>query len=254
MVRCVFELLKTLVMGWGLIFALGFCSPLWAKAFQMNLAGFFASQRIYRGAVTWPKATAMGGPGFIFYRRLKVFGPHLSYDFSGAEGEPEFQLGLRLFDDNPPWLREGDFRGDYRNQRRSTLELGGRVKLKLGKKKRHFVGLFVGRELRRTKGLYAAFSGGMPILPFTSLKAELALAEASTARYLYGPAAKAGWAHGGLEIFVVFPFVPWRGVSFLSFKRDWILEESNQRADYIRGQSANNTFSLRLIWDLPLGG
>ncbi len=234
-----------------IIFGVGTILPMTqAKPFRVTLAGAFSSQRIYRGAITWPKPTVILGPAFIFYERLKLAGPALNYSFFDQAHFLELKTGFRFYSDGKPWISFSDHREDHRNQRKSSLEANFQIKYKFGPRKKFSISGFLGRDIKEYNGFYSALSLRVPVWFFTSLSGKLGWAEKSTAIYLYGLTAREGFADADLTLNTIFPFVPWKGVAMFYLKRSWILEGENRSANYVVGQAINNTFGFRLIWNL----
>lgn len=221
----------------------GICHAQWSMDFMFG----GASQSVYRGAQTWPEPSLRLGPGFSYNQRLFIQGPHVYWSFFDKEDSVQLSFGVHYFDDNDPMIKLKKHNEDHRNQRKNSLEFYSKGEWKFGVKNRFGVNYLIARDFISYEGLYSEIGAKAPVLPFTSLHGRLSLAEKSSNQYLYGPTSISGVGYGALGLRVVFPFLPFEGISFLNYERSWVLHGINQQAEYVLGDSEHDVYSLTVI-------
>jgi len=214
---------------------------------SMDLALGGQTQSVYRGAETWPEKSLMFGPGFSYNNRLFIQGPHVYWAFFDRQDDRQVILGVHYFDDNKPMISLGNHSVDYRNQRKNSLEFYSRGEYKFGWKKKFNLNFQFARDFISYEGLYSEIGAQAPLLPFTSLSTKFSFAEKSTQSYLYGPGSLSGFGYTSLGLKFVWPFLPFEGIAMLGYDYSWVLKGVNQQADYVRGRSRHQVFSLRII-------
>lgn len=224
-------------------------SSLLAKPFGLRVMANYNSQQVYRGAVTWPKPTAIAGPMLVFYDRLFVAGPNIFYTPTTRLDDFQWRVGVNFWDDNDPPIHFGDHEEDYRNKRSSSLELQTQFQYNFGWRKRFNAGAFLAREVKENIGLHSEVFLGAPLLPFTSVQARLSFSEKKMNKYLYGPTGVSGAGYSSFSFNGIFPFVPWNGMIMVNYTRFIVLKGENKTADYIRSDDINDVVSVRLFWN-----
>ncbi|PIP95614.1 MAG: hypothetical protein COW00_00550 [Bdellovibrio sp. CG12_big_fil_rev_8_21_14_0_65_39_13] len=230
-----------------LLILLTFFTHLAHAQWSMDLALAGQSQSIYRGAETWPEKGLMLGPGFSYDNQLFIQGPHVYWAFFDRQDDRQLILGIHYFDDNKPMISLGDHEVDYRNQRKNSLEFYSRGEYKFGWKNKFNLNFQIARDFISYEGLYSEIGAQAPLLPFTSLSTKISFAEKSTQSYLYGPGSLSGAGFSSLGLKFVWPFLPFEGIAMLGYDYSWVLKGINQHADYVRGRSRHQVFSLRII-------
>lgn len=220
-----------------------------AKPFGVRVMANYSSQQIYRGAVIWPKPTALAGPMLVFYDRVYFAGPNLFYSPTNREDQFRWRTGLTFFDDDDPPLSFGDHEEDYRNRRKSSAEYYFQASYNFGFRNKFQVGIFASREIKEGFGLHGEVFAASPLLPFTTLQARYSVSEKAMGKYLYGSDGDGGPGYFSLAINAVYPFVPWDGIIMANYARSWVVQGVNKHADFVRGNDQNDVFSLRIFWN-----
>ena len=216
---------------------------------NIKLMAAYQNQSVYKGAVTWPKASAMVGPMFVFYKRFFLAGPSFYYAPFDRDNHHYINSGLRYYDDGEPLIKLSDHEKDYRNERKATLNGHFLYAYNFGFKKKFKIGGKIEKDFTDHKGLHTELNLGAPFLPFTSLGLDIGYGEKSSNQYLYGPSSQSGMSYSAFNLNAVYPFVPWDGVAMINLKRSWVLQGQNKQAYYIRGDHINDQISLRLFWN-----
>lgn len=220
-----------------------------AKPFGVRFMANYQTQQVYRGAVIWPKPTAIAGPMLVFYERVFFAGPNLFYSPTNRKDQLQWRTGVTFFDDDDPPIKFGDHQEDYRNRRKSSLEAYAQVSYNFGFRNKFQIGAYLGREVKENLGLHAEVFGALPLLPFTTFQVRYSVSESQMARYIYGPEANSGSGYASLALNAVYPFVPWDGIIMANYARSWVVQGPNKHADYIRGNDETDVFSLRIFWN-----
>tara|TARA_R110002072_G_scaffold64203_4_gene159636 strand:+ start:80188 stop:80877 length:690 start_codon:yes stop_codon:yes gene_type:complete len=214
------------------------------------LFGNIQSQSVFRGAVTYSKPSAIAGPSFIFFDTITIAGPSLFYSYGNPRKDKFiFKLGVKYVDDGVP-LFVSSSKEDFKNQRRNTVELSSDLQYSFGKKNKFGFGLQFHKDIKRHKKSLIEFNAKAPILPFTSLKLLTSFAQKEMNQYIYGPSSTSGAAYTSANIDIVIPFVPWEGIAKVGVVHTWVMKESNENAEYIRGDGKNFHSYFRLIWNV----
>lgn len=221
-----------------------------SENFKFSLMSFYQSKNVYRGALIWPEPGMLVGVSLRIYQKFVWRGPSLTYEVFGKQENQRLNFGINFSDDNRPWIRFKSAEKNYRNQRDGALESSVRYRYKFGFKNLFYLGFFASQELITYKSYYYEAQAGMPLIPFFKLSVAAGNGSIETNRYIFGPEAKEGWGHYRYAITAVIPFVPWDGIIINSFTRSKIISGANRNADYIRGESENSVFSMRVIWKL----
>ncbi|MCP4912141.1 MAG: hypothetical protein GY909_03395 [Oligoflexia bacterium] len=217
---------------------------------KITLFGMGQSQSIFRGAVTYSKPSAMLGPSFTFFDSIVLAGPNIFFKAGDRNKDSvTYKIGVRYIDDNVPMF-VSESKNDFKNQRRNTIESYAEASYRFGWRNKFGFSTELMKEWKRHKKSMATFSAFAPILPFTSLKGTISLAQKEMNQYIYGPSGTSGVGFSSLNINTVIPFVPWEGIAMLGATQYWINKEANQNAEYIRGDDKNMNFYFRIIWNV----
>ena len=219
------------------------------KAFGIQTMAFYSSQQNFRGAVIWPEPIFFPGPMLVFYEKLYLAGPNIFFSPTKRTDQFQWRVGSQFIDDDDPPISFGDHEEDFRNRRKSTIETYFQGSYSFGPRKGFRIGTFISRDWKEGNGLHAEFFAGMPLLPFTTLQGRVSFSEKAMSQYIYGPSSQSGVGFSSLGVNGVIPFVPWDGVILVNFTRFWVMQDSNKSADFVRGDSKNNVFSLRVVWN-----
>lgn len=235
---------------WAAIFALTTLQQAHSesKVFSSTLSTMFMTKSVYRGAEFWPKPMYFVAPSLQFFGQINVRGPNISWTPFDRKSQHDFTLGFQIVDDAEPPLTIGDHEEDFRNKRSTAYDLLARYVYKFGYRNKFELGASVSREIYRYKGLFTELLFGAPLLPFTSLRYRLGIGEKSSNEFAYGEGSNGGLAYHALNLTVVFPFLPWKGILINSFERTKIIQGQNRQGNFIRGQDEQNLYRFLMTW------
>jgi hypothetical protein len=240
---------KTLFAVLFLLVSLTSRPVLASKTFGIQAMAFYSSQQLFRGAVVWPEPIFFPAPMLVFYEKFFLAGPNIFFSPTKREDHFQWRIGSQFIDDDDPPISLGDHEEDFRNRRKSTIETNFQASYNFGPRNKISLGTFISREWKEGNGLHSEFFAGVPFLPFTTIQGRVSFSEKGMSQYIHGRQGVSGFGFSSLGINGVIPFVPWDGVILVNFTRFWIMQDSNKAADYIRGDSKNNVFSVRVVWN-----
>lgn len=214
------------------------------KNFKLLTTVMFSTQRVFRGALTWPGAYAFPGIGVELFNKIRLTGPRILFFHKVRPWT--FSAGIHYFDDRKPWLRFSGHEEGFRNQRKATINSFVGFKVKFFKHARYELQFH--QDLKASKGVYFKSKLSVPIAPFTSLGVTLGYGDSKNNRYVYGPLARAGLGHKDFFARLVIPFLPYGGVWINKFTVVRIHMAQNKNAGYVRSDDRPKVFHSMANW------
>lgn len=215
---------------------------------KFSFLTFFQSQTIHRGALIWsePSIFPIFGVEYSDWFRIRG-GPQIYQTY----GNLEIGIGPRFFSDNEPLIPLSSKNEDFRNSRKTSIEINPSLSLKLPYK--------VQASIEYAKGVKAHFGNYgktsmlvplIPGFPFLKIGFSLGFGDKKHNRYLFGEGAKSGRVHDDFVLSGFFPFLPWNGVLITSFTRSWISQRKNRDLEHTRSEDKAQSFLLMVKWPL----
>lgn len=233
-----------------LVFFLISFTSVQAKSFGLGLGAFFESASTYRGALTWPKPSLLGGPNITLFERISIAGPAISYNHFDRSSPYELEANFSIVNDDEPWISLGSHEEDYRNSRKGTYETSVRFGRNFGFMNKFHVGGLLLKDLKRSKGLYGELHLKAPLFIYTTFNYLLGLGEAQSNRYFYGDSGVSGPSWHEFSVKYVMPFVPWEGIVINTLSYSMILQDENKGAELVRNDDSHVVFRTIFIWNL----
>jgi hypothetical protein len=207
------------------------------------------SKSLLRGAETWPDPSAIVSPAFSFYDRFHLRGPNAVVSLLGRfGGKYHLSLGGRYVDDNKPLVRFKSREEDYRNERSGATELFSHFHLAPWGNRFLRWEIEYAKEIHRHYGSYGFTTLSLPVFKFTQLRVGAGFGDKKHSEWLYGKSGSGGLLHTEIGIEHNLVKLPWRGVIHQTLTFHHIEKEANKSAYYIRGNSTNLVYNLRVLW------
>lgn len=213
---------------------------------KITIGAAYNSDRVYRGAMIWPKATLYPLAGIILYNKFAINGPGVSSMYS--LGPLTASIGFRYFDDNEPIFYLEKHNEDYRNQRKASIDLNGSLALRFMPGGR--LALAISQGIKGQYGFYTNGSLELPIFPLASAGYSIGYGDTKANRYAYGPEGIAGLGHQDIYFKLTLPFLPWGGRLITRYTFSRIHKTNNKNADYVRGDDKSNTLTIMTMWNI----
>lgn len=205
----------------------------------------YASEKVYRGALYWPKASVFPLIG-VSYKNLSINGP--GFTLTLPTHKFVFTLGLIYFDDSPPLIPLKKHRKDFRNERKEVYDSFVGASWEFLPRFRLSTGL--SKALKTHCGLYGTLGLQIPLIPFLSTGYTLGFGERRANRYAYGHEAVGGLAHKDFNLSLVLPFLPGKGTLITKYTTSRIAKDVNRNAHYVRSSDKPEVVSLLATWNL----
>jgi len=220
------------------------------KVFGLNGGVFFQTKSVYRGALTWHKPSFFLGPSFVFFDKLFVRGPNLSYQFYDRKSSYKLNLGISVFNDQKPIFDFSNDEESIRNSRNTALDFDVQAAYKFGYRKAFEVGARIAKDFIEHKAFYFEPQFSFPIAPFVKVRAYVGSGGRAMNAYLYGSRSDHVISHYGFGLSAFLPsvilpdFVP-NGVFLLSLEQTAVAGTENRRGVLLDGAPDNLNFSIR---------
>ena len=217
---------------------------------DLNISPFavYSSARYHRGALIWPApvAAVLAGVSYGDWLRLGSGGLNVFQKWNFIE----VSLGLSFFSDREPFpiFRISDHKSDFRNQRDTSIEAVG--ELKLFTPSRFELALTFARDYHSHLGNYLQLRSSIPVWGLLSIGVSSGWADSLHNTYLFGQSGINGSTHieGGPRLFL--PFLPYKGVLNLSYSYQKITQPENQRAELVREDDSRDLWSASARWQI----
>lgn len=226
-----------------------------AKVFGVNGGALIQSKTVYRGALIWNKPSFFVGPSFVFYEKLFVRGPNLSYQFFDRKSSYRLNMGIALFNDMKPIFSFSDDDETIRNSRDSALDFNVQAAYKFGYRKAFEIGATLSQDFIEHKALYFEPQFSFPVAPFTKIRLFAGSGGQKLNSFLYGFVSNSIISHYGVSLslflppFLVSKVLPKGGI-LLSLDQTYIAGAENRLGPLHDGAPDNLNFSLRYFCKL----